>query len=137
MSTALIIGPKEKAELARLRELAAANPVHMPTLIERIKTPEGKAAHMRAMTEQTIDIPTDFMVTFSIELGHPLGTCRHMSMSVGKKGRLPNQHALEMVMDELGFYGELDDCHVWLEDLKGHNQAINVLQPITAPAGTA
>jgi hypothetical protein len=135
--TALIIGTEEKAALEKLRELASSNPIDMPKLVESIKTPEGKAAHRRMMTAQTVDLPVAFKVTYSIETGHPIGTCRHMSLSVQKKGRVPNQQAVEMVMAELGYYGTIADCIPWIEDLQGHGKAINVLQPVSAPAGQA
>lgn len=130
IGTPLIIGDEQRAALAKLRELAAANPIDMPKLMERIKLPKPKAQHMAQMTAQTVGIPMDYMVTFSIEHGHPAGTCRHMSMSVGKKGRVPNQHAVWMVAEELGFVGGIEACMCWLEDLKGHGQAVNVVQPI-------
>jgi hypothetical protein len=137
MSTPLIIGTKEKAALAVLRDLAIANPVDIRAVIESIKTPAGKAAHMRAMTAQSIEIPANFLVTFSVELGHPVGTCRHMSMSVGKASRVPNPHALWLVAQELGFTDGLDYCTHWLEELQGHGTAVNVVQPVMAKAGRA
>lgn len=77
-ATALLIGPAESAALMALRELAAARPVDMLRLMDVIKTPQGKGAHKDRMTEQSVFIPLDFMVTFSIETGHPVGTCRHI-----------------------------------------------------------
>jgi hypothetical protein len=137
MSTPLMLGPNERAALDSLRELANTRPVDMTVLVEALKHKAGKAAHMLQMTAQTIDIPLDFMVTFSIETGHPIGTCRHMSMSVGKKGRVPHPHAIWMVAEVLGFIDELDTCRCWLEDLQGHGQAVNVVQPVSiaAPEG--
>jgi hypothetical protein len=52
-----------------------------------------------------------------------------MSMSVQRDGRLPNPHALWLVAEQLGFVDSLESCVVWPEKLKGHGQAINVLQP--------
>ena len=92
---------------------------------------------MNQMTRQSVAIPLDFLVTFSIETGHPVGTCRHMSMSVGKVGRIPNAHALWMIADLLGFTDNLDACTVWREELQGHGVAINVVQPITAEGSHA
>lgn len=136
--TPLIIGEPERAALTKLRDLAAEKPVNMQGITERLKLPKAKAQHMKQMTAQTIDIPMDYQVTFSIETGHPAGACRHMSMSVGKKGRVPNQHAVWMVAELLGFVGSLEQCDaIWLEDLKGHGEAVNVVQAIMATGGTA
>lgn len=130
-ATPLLIGPAESASLEALRKLAAARPVDIRRLVEEIKTPEGKAAHKHRMSEQTVLIPLDFAVTFSIETGHPIGTCQHMSMSTGKRGRVPTPEALWMVAEALGFVMGLDTCTVWLEDLKGHGQAVNLVQPLS------
>lgn len=110
-ATPLVIGPAELAALAALRERAASRPVDMPRLMEAIKTTDGKAAHSAQMRLQSVPIPLDFLVTFSIETGHPIGTCRHMSMSTGKRGRVPSPPAVWMVAETLGFVGGLAQPH--------------------------
>ena len=137
-ATPLLIGPAERAALAALRERAAERPVDMRRLMEVIETPEGKAAYMRQMTAQSVRIPLAFMVTFSIETGHPVGTCRHMSMSVGKTGRVPSPEAVIMVAEALGFVGGLEACcGVWIEKLAEHGQAVNLVQPVSMAAASA
>lgn len=136
----LIIGPNEIAALADLRERAAQHPLDMSTVVEQIKTPEGKRRHMRQMSEQTIDVPLAYVVTFSIERGHPGGTCRHMSMSSDLPGRTPIPEAVWMVAEQLGFVGNLKECAVWLEELmRGDHKAnaVNVVQPINMVANEA
>jgi hypothetical protein len=131
----LIIGPHEKAALAELRQLAVQHPIDMRALMSRIHTPDGKRAHMDQMNSQTIDIPTVYLVTFSIEHGHPIGACRHMSMSSTRNGKVPVPQAIWMVAEELGFVGGLELCEVYKEDLQrgpGRAIAINVIQPIAA-----
>ena len=118
MATPLIVGPAEQAALAALRQAAVAAPVDMPRLMALLKTREGKRRHKRQMTAQSVRIPLDFVVTFSIETGHPVGTCRHMSMSSGARGRLPTPPAIWMVATELGFVGAIEQCHCWLEDIE-------------------
>jgi hypothetical protein len=139
MPTPLIIGPVEKAQLYRLRELAASHPVDMTTLMARLETRDGKRMHMRQMSKQTIYLPANFAVTFSIETGHPVGTCRHMSMSVNRADRVPSLEGVWMAAEELGFVGGLTSCQaVWPEELQGHGMAINVVQAVAAvAAGTA
>lgn len=132
--TALFIGPDEQKALAALRDLAAANPVEMTGLMKRIKTPEGKAAHMRQMGAQSVFLPVAFIVTFSIETGHPVGVCRHMSMSVPSRERAPIPEAVWMVAEALGFEGGLETCTVWPENL-AQGTAINLVQPVTLTPG--
>lgn len=133
-STPLIMGKAQLEQLTKLREYAAANPVDMHAVLELMKTPEGKVAHKRQMTAQSIEIPVGFVVTLSIETGHPAGVCRHMSMSSPKRGRVPTQEAVQMVATALGFVGDIMQCQIWLEDLEGREKAVNVVQPVSVVA---
>jgi hypothetical protein len=130
--TPLLIGEHERIALQRIRALANERPVDMLTLPALLLTSDGKTEHRERMTEQTVDIPAAYTVTFSMELHHPHGTMRHMSMSVQREGRVPNGVAVWMVALELGFTGSLNECTVWLENLKGHGRAVNVVQYVTA-----
>jgi hypothetical protein len=137
VGTPLFVGPIERGQLGRLREFAARHPVDMITLRDRLQTRAGKRVHMRQMTKQTVYLPEAYAVTFSIETGHRIGTCRHMSMSVDREGRVPNKHAVWMVAEELGFTGGLEACAaIWPEELEGHGKAINVVQAVAASSGT-
>lgn len=133
-SSPLIIGAAQRAQLRILREQAAERPVDVRGLAERLKAPEAKDAHMDHMNDQTLNLPTAFMVTFSIEFGHPVGAARHMSLSSVRPGRLPTKEAVWMVAKELGFISGLDACTIWLENLqrgpteRDRAQAVNVVQ---------
>lgn len=135
----LILGQTQKADLLRLREKATAEPVDVLAVVKLVETPEGHAAHLERMRDYTIPIPTAFMVTFSIETGHPSGVCRHMSMSSLRHGRAPTLEAAWMIAEELGFVGSLQQCAIWLEDIGQGDKAINLVQPIavTDESGTA
>ena len=126
----LLIGPAERAALAKLRSFAAQHPIEMQGLLARLADPAVKAMHLRRMGRQTIKLPTAFAVTFSIETGHPCGVARHMSMSTDRAGRAPSPEAVWMVAEELGFVDELQSCAVWLEDIGDGEKAVNVVQPI-------
>lgn len=131
--TPLLLGAEEKQKLAALREAAAKSPVDMPKMMESIKTPKGKKAHSKQMTQQSVYIPFGFVVTFSIERGHPAGTCRHMSMSSDAQGRVPTPEAVWMICQELGFVGGYELCSIWEEALErgnGKKIAMNIVQPI-------
>lgn len=130
--TPFLIGADERETLKKLREAAAASPVDVGGLKTKIASRAGMAAYVRQMTAQTVYLPFNYAVAFSIETGHPCGTARHMSMSSPVAGRLPRPEAVWMAAEALGFTGKIEDCAVWLEDLKGHGHAVNLAQPISA-----
>jgi hypothetical protein len=127
----LILGESQRADLARLRQQAASEPVDVLAVLKQCKSPQGRAEHLKRMEAFTIPIPTSFMVTFSVENGHPPGPCRHLSMSVLRRERVPTPEAVWMIAEELGFQGGLERCAVWQEDIGQGDVAINVVQPIT------
>lgn len=129
--TVLILTLETLEEFAVLRELAAERPVDARTLMERIAI-QGDAAHRAQMAAQTVRIPRPFpfWVTFSIEVGHPVGTCRHLSISVERARRGPHPAAVWTVAEYFGFTGSLDACRCWLEPLSDGRVAVNVVQPV-------
>ena len=131
----LILGETQRANLTQLRKKAAAEPIDVLAVIERCKSPQGQAEHFERMKAFSIPIPAAFMVTFSIETGHPSGTCRHMSMSSERRGRTPTPEAVWMIAEELGFRGGLERCSVWKEDIGAGDVAINVAQPLQIGEG--
>ena len=73
----------------------------------------------------TYAIPVGFRAVYSIE-EHPIGWCRHLSVSVSTKNRVPSVPAVEMIMHEFGFKGTItEQLNVWLEDTEP--KAANVL----------
>jgi hypothetical protein len=132
-SAPFILSEAVVKELHALREFAAARPVNMLTLEEAMKTPKGKKTHLQRMSMQSIKIPGPwvFFVTFSVEIGHPIGACRHMSMSIAREKRVPSQDAVWMVAEHLGFSGGLDACDAWPEELPDGSTAVNVAQPLS------
>ena len=128
----MVIDDNVKDQIRACVELAEACPVDMTTLEERFKDPTKREHHRAQMQRQTITIPIAFDVTFSIEHGQPFGPARHLSMSVGVQGRLPNPIALWLIAKEFGFWGnEITQCqHVWPETLSDGRTAINILQAL-------
>lgn len=49
---------------------------------------------------------------------------RHLSVSILDADRMPNPHAIEMIMKELGFKRPIKECQVWIEK---EYKAVNVL----------
>jgi hypothetical protein len=128
----LLIGSAVRANLARLREAAAARPIDVLEVRETVKTEAGRRAHQARMGALTVVIPGPwpFTVTYSIDTGHPAGTCRHMSVANYRAGRVPSEEAVRLLAVELGFSGGLEACRVWPEHLSEGGIAINVVQPI-------
>lgn len=138
IGTPFMIGPGEIANLKALAEVAAANPVDMDGLLERLKDPANKRRHRQQMTHQSVRLPFDYLVTFSIEINHPIGAARHLSLSSPNPDRVPRPQAVWMVAEVLGFTGVVVDSEepppastIWLEDLEGHGKAVNLVQPIS------
>ena len=133
-SAPLIMTAEAIAQLHRLRDFAARHPVDMLPLMEALDDPEKKRLHLKQMTAQTMRIEGSwpFFVTFSIETNHPAGTCRHMSMSIRREGRVPSAEAVWMVAEHLGFAAGLHTCRIWLEELSDEfgGNAVNLVQPI-------
>ena len=132
MAAALIIGDAQKIELARLRARATSEPIDVRGVMKLTETREGLVEHLARMETYTIPLPTSFIVTFTVETGHPAGTCRHMSMSSMRPNRMPTPEAVWIIAEVLGFVGGLDRCAVWEEDI-GRGKAINIVQPIRHP----
>jgi hypothetical protein len=137
----LIIGASQRTQLNALRDFAAGHPVDMTRAQAACRSPEGLRQHLNTMDILTIELPVAYRVTFSIDLGHPVGPCRHMSLSSRRRDKSPVPAAVWMVCEELGFVGTepFEGCTVWTEKLvpqgrEDKGQAINVLQPVAMVA---
>jgi hypothetical protein len=136
-STPLIMGAEHITALHDLRERAAAAPVHLPDRMERSKTPEGLREHAAAMSRLTITIPIGFLVTYSIETGHPGGgSARHLTMSTAREMPPPTVAQMKAVARELGFVGDISCANVWSERAcpvhcdQGRDVTINLIQTV-------
>jgi hypothetical protein len=136
-ATPLILGATQKAQLGTLRAYAVANPIDVLEVREQVKTEAGKAAHIKRMMRHfTAKIPAAFMVTFSIETGHGSGVCRHLSVSVLRRGRTPTPEAVWLLAELMGFQGGLEACAIWEEGIGAGDVAINVVQPVALDVST-
>jgi hypothetical protein len=70
-------------------------------------------------------LPLGWRVAITVE-EQPAGRLLHLSMSAPVNGRVPNEHAMRMVIEACGF--KLDDCaRGWLEEFEPGWNALNVL----------
>ena len=132
MATPLIIGPDEEAKFAALSKYANEHTIYMPDVMKLIATKAGERKHLDRMSDYTISLPFGYTVTFDIEIGHPIGTCRHLSVAAPLKGRVPSPPAVWMIAEYFGFKGGYSNCRVWDEDIDDGRITINVVQPLKA-----
>lgn len=132
---ALLLGVAEKHALKDLRARAEAFPVDMLEVKELLKTPDGAQQHFQHMKAYTVEIPHGFVVTFTIEDRHPMGRVRHLSVSVRQVGRVASVPAIQMLAEELGFWGRIPEeaYHVWPEEIGNGSKAINLVQQMQRP----
>jgi hypothetical protein len=136
--SALLIGETERAKIAELRAVAAANPFQVAGLMAAAREDVGAVRDMMRM--QSLRLPVGFRVAFSHELqpnAPPPGLCAHISVSVDRPGALPDVHAVEMILDAFGMRPLADSHGVWVEDISPGERAVNILQmiPPTVAAG--
>lgn len=139
---ALVIGERERSRIAALRARAVEHPLDMAAVLADCRTSDGVAKHRERVSKQSVVLPVGYWVTFSVDVGHPGGSARHISISVGKPTkRLPSPEAVDMILEEFGFVGGLSACAaVYLEDTDDGGQAVNALQfiaPSPPSEGTA
>lgn len=123
-------------ELQPLREYAEAHPIRID---EMKKIVAGKLMAIGDRQGHGQRLEFGYRVVYSIE-EHPKsdksGTSwlRHASMSIAKKGRMPNPYALAMVGEQLGFpiKDNLPDpelCMVQLNPVDGQPEMMAELTP--------
>lgn len=118
----LTIGEKEKQSIQKVIDFAKSSPVSRKQLLK-------KSIIVGNIPEYVCKIPEGFRIVFSFE-NQPVGWCRHISISVPDKTKLPSQPAVEMIIKEFGFPERItDQDNVWVEtEVLPH--AINVIKKI-------
>jgi hypothetical protein len=79
----------------------------------------------------SIELPLGYRVVYSIEV-HPIGECRHISVSVDNKE--PDLDNLRLILDFFGFMSNLQDgkCYAYVESYTVDSieySAVNVVEP--------
>lgn len=109
------------ASLEALRTYAEEHPFSkrdmIDIMINAIPPPGDTPAFTRIM-------PPAHLVVFSIE-EHPEGFFRHASVSVMRKGKVPQIPECELIIKSLGFLRPISDCLVYWEE----EFAINIIEP--------
>lgn len=118
---ALMIGPeqtkaiREAVARARLKPIPweVLEPMGIAPKATRVTLEDRRVAlWMRPKAEEVL-IPVDFRLCVSFE-HQPAGLLAHLSISIDRKGRVPDEPALEMILVAAGFPPPADQ--MWLED---------------------
>ena len=126
--TALVIGAEQRADIARLRVLAADNVIDAST-VAALK--EGHpAAFNRHMAAHSTALPFGYVVCFTHELqpkAPPPGLCAHISISVIHDNMLPSPAAVDVILQEFGMPPRRDCAAAWIEDVAAGTRAVNLV----------
>ncbi len=141
----LVIGEKERAEIAAVIADAKAHPLSFDELRDNAlprnkfdfsladRKPDSKRPQSR-----NVFLPSGFRAAYSVE-DQPVGLCAHLSISVEgpntKKGAMPHPEAVKMIAAAFGipFTANpaemfiMKDVTIWLEEFEPGERAINLL----------
>jgi hypothetical protein len=127
-----------REEITKVIKHAQTNVVDLIGMRERGELEEGSPNPAPGDDKNFIVfVPPYYKVVYSHEDQGPgdderigLGICKHFSMSIAKKGKVPDPIAVDMMLEEFGFAHPLYQCIVWAETFDGAQKAINVIEPI-------
>lgn len=117
-----------RKDIARVIEAAKAKPYDLGKVLRIMKRPQEAPRHN---PDFVTNIPFGFRCVFTHEQ-QPIGWCRHLSVSIGAKRRLPHPVAIEEIMKAFGFKRGLEELgkaglvHVMNEDV----DSVNILELI-------
>ncbi len=116
----LVIDTDTKERIAALKLHASKNVVSLAEMKKLIETGNVLGDDQ----SNAINLNFGYRVVYTLE-EHPMGLCHHISISVDTPGKLPNEHAVQAIMDEFGFPLKVQECFVALD-----GPAVGVLCPV-------
>jgi hypothetical protein len=138
--TAFIISSDDDKRFKDAVERAKAHPIPWEVLktgippnqpTDRLTLADREGLPEVSRTREEVMLPLGWRVAITVE-EQPAGRLLHLSMSSPKKGKIPNEHAMRMVIEACGF--KLDDCaRGWLEEFEPGWNALNVLIFLAPP----
>jgi hypothetical protein len=133
--TAFMLGPKDEKRLKTAVAKALEDPIPWETLkigmaiehqeTDRLTLADRKDTPKVERTIEQVILPLGWRVAISCE-EQPAGRLLHLSMSSPAKGKIPNEHAMLMVIEACGYRLE-DVARGWMEEFEPGWNAINVL----------
>ncbi len=137
IGTPLIIEAEGKARIAKVVEYAEAHRISSAACAALAVT---KATNIPDDRNRRVVIPMGFRCCYSIEQcmrvreNDTWPWVRHLSLSMERPGRLPNEIGAWMIAQEFGYWGETwqSASHIYLEDIRNDDgtpgKALNLLQ---------
>jgi hypothetical protein len=136
----LLIGEREKVEIAKALELARAHPiplsfVRVASVPDKavVKLSDRKPGFQRPRRPEEVLIPVGYRACVSVE-EQPAGLFLHLSISVERtdKTKMPSLHAAAAIADEFGVNLATAEQQglMWLEEYDPGRLAINALKLI-------
>lgn len=132
----VIIGPDEQAAIDALVAHARANCIPWEVLAPHAVEPDKQVLTLEDRTrpegpprpEPRHIMLGNVLAAFSYE-EQPAGICRHLSVSVERKGMLPSPEAVGMVAEAFGFttFPPVEG-EIWIEEFEPGHSAINVIE---------
>lgn len=132
MARALLIGPAEKAAIEQAIARAATHPRNLTQVkAAHVKADRYLSLQMRAdqgvnvppPQSEMVELPIGYRCALSFEM-QPPGMCKHLSISVDAKGKLPSREAVDMIAKEFGCETILT---MWLEEFAPGHDAVNLV----------
>jgi len=142
----LLIADAEKTAIRHALERAAQHPISVETLRQwqapdkaHLKlTDRPKGAPTIPQRSQHVDLPIGYRAVISFEQQpQPMGLCKHLSISVERKGFLPSPEAVKAIAQEFGVIWPDIAVHMWIEEFEPGHNAINLLAPVGLTEGHA
>jgi hypothetical protein len=132
-------GDEQIAQVKSLRLHAETHPFTLESMTRMLAFDEKPAGEQPEFTRH---FPFGFKLVFTHEY-HPMKgemgkdnpktvLLRHMSMSVPKDGRFPNPEVVKLVIKELGYKNELENCYLTMRE-----NAIVVMEEVDSPKTTS
>ena len=81
MLPVLSLGLPDLGRLTQLRQQAEDTPYDVRPVLKQITTPGGLLDHYKRLAPYVVEA-AGHTVCYTIEQGHPVGTCRHLSVAV-------------------------------------------------------
>lgn len=135
MPALVIGGAEQQAAIAELIKLAELNVMPLAEVEALSSSPlEVQRCAAAGNRLQTIKLPVGYNATYTHET-QPEAICRHLSVSVDRRGKLPSIEAVQAIMLLFHFVNEIRGCFVWIEGMADHQQAINVVEPLDGDMG--
>lgn len=130
----LLLDDEVQKRIKTLIEYADNNPISHEKMIEieeKMKRDEPIEGIVGNNPNHSIDLPMNHRAVYSIEF-HPIGECRHISISVDNKK--PEIGNLRLILDFFGFKSNLEDgkCYAYVESYTVDGveySAVNVVEP--------